>query len=331
MESSYRIGEQRRQKNGLVATIVDYPHSGRITVEFEDGATKVTRYQAFKRGAVGHPDGYAATREGEVLKMTNGLRAKIVNYRGVGDVDIVFEDGSVVRNKTYAAFKNGHIRHPNQFSILHKGEAAVMNNSLLATITEARNSNDIDIQFQDGVTVKGVRYSAFKGGRIRHPGTSKTREERIGEKRFQNCGLEAEIIEYRNTGDIDVRFSNGGIVTSKTYQNFKKGQIGLPKKDRIGETLMMNCGLEAEIISYKSYSNIDVRFSDGVVLKRRYCGRFLIGEVGHPNLRAGKTFHGYKIQGVAFILSGKRKYYYVEDKSGVQSVMSPQQMISSQR
>jgi len=36
------------------------------------------------------------------------------------------------------------------------------------------------------------------------------------------------------------------------------------KIDRLGETRMMNCGMEATIIRYGKYSNIDVRFEDGL-------------------------------------------------------------------
>ena len=41
------------------------------------------------------------------------------------------------------------------------------------------------------------------------------------------------------------------------------------KIDRLGETQMMNCGMEATIIRYGKYSDIDVRFEDGKVVEHK--------------------------------------------------------------
>ena len=46
------------------------------------------------------------------------------------------------------------------------------------------------------------------------------------------------------------------------------------KIDRLGETRMMNCGMEATIIRYGKYSDIDVRFEDGAVVKHKDYGKF---------------------------------------------------------
>ena len=37
------------------------------------------------------------------------------------------------------------------------------------------------------------------------------------------------------------------------------------KTERIGETRVMNCGMEATIIAYRKYIDIDVKFEDGTV------------------------------------------------------------------
>ena len=46
------------------------------------------------------------------------------------------------------------------------------------------------------------------------------------------------------------------------------------KKDRLGETRMMKCGMEATIIRYGGATDIDVRFEDGTVVKNRWYGNF---------------------------------------------------------
>ena len=46
------------------------------------------------------------------------------------------------------------------------------------------------------------------------------------------------------------------------------------KIDRLGETRMMNCGMEATIIRYGKYSDIDVRFEDGAVAEHKAYDQF---------------------------------------------------------
>lgn len=95
--------------------------------------------------------------------------------------------------------------------------------------------------------------------------------DRTGEKRMMNCGLEATIIAYRGTSDIDIEFSDGVIVSNRFYQCFKNGLIRYPIKSRLGEKRMMKCGMEATIIAYRNSHDIDIEFSDG---SRRYGIRY---------------------------------------------------------
>ena len=48
-------------------------------------------------------------RIGEVRRMNNGLKARIIGYRTVHDIDVMFENGGVERNRYYKDFKKGHI------------------------------------------------------------------------------------------------------------------------------------------------------------------------------------------------------------------------------
>ena len=98
--------------------------------------------------------------------------------------------------------------------------------------------------------------------------------DRLGETRMMNCGMEATIIRYENATDIDVHFKDGTVVKNRRYSAFKKGGIVNPNirafvKDRLGETRMMNCGMEATIIRYGGCNDIDVRFEDGAVAKHK--------------------------------------------------------------
>jgi len=100
-----------------------------------------------------------------------------------------------------------------------------------------------------------------------------TKIDRVGETRMMKCGMKATIIRYGGATDIDVRFEDETVVKNRWYRNFKKGEIANPNiktfaEVRLGETRMMNCGMEATIIRYGGATDIDVRFEDGAVAKK---------------------------------------------------------------
>ena len=110
--------------------------------------------------------------------------------------------------------------------------------------------------------------------------------DRTGEKRMMNCGLEATIIRYGGCNDIDIQFEDGQVVYHKQYSSFQKGMIAPPidprKTVHIGEKRMMKCGLEATIIRYGGYMDIDVQFEDGQVVYHSYYSSFKKGTIAPP-------------------------------------------------
>lgn len=116
-----------------------------------------------------------------------------------------------------------------------------------------------------------------------------TKTNRLGETRMMNCGMEATIIRYGNSKDIDVRFEDGVIVEHKRYRAFENGNIANPNfNPRLGETKMMNCGMEATIIRYGGSADIDVRFEDGIVVEHREYREFEKGGIINPNIKASR-------------------------------------------
>lgn len=53
-------------------------------------------------------------------------------------------------------------------------------------------------------------------------------------------------------------------------------------KDRTGEVRTMNNGLEATIIEYRSYDDVDIQFSNGGIARHRRYGKFKVGEIKCP-------------------------------------------------
>ena len=58
------------------------------------------------------------------------------------------------------------------------------------------------------------------------------------------------------------------------------------KIDRVGETRMMNCGMEATIARYENNMDIDVRFEDGTVAKRKAYSAFKKGSIVNQNFNS---------------------------------------------
>ena len=52
-------------------------------------------------------------RIGETRIMNNGQKAIIIKYKKYNDINIKFEDNTIVYHKTYNNFKKGRIRNPN--------------------------------------------------------------------------------------------------------------------------------------------------------------------------------------------------------------------------
>lgn len=104
---------------------------------------------------------------------------------------------------------------------------------------------------------------------------SAIRTDRIHEKAVMHCGMECEIIAYRNRHDIDVKFTDGTTLFNKSYINFQLRTIqnpnidkkymsdGKSKKDeRLHQSIYQNCGYTATIIEYRSAKDIDIEFDD---------------------------------------------------------------------
>ena len=170
-------------------------------------------------------------RTKEERTMNNGMKAVIIAYRNALDIDVQFEDGTIVTNKQYGNFNIGSIRNPNIKNLNIKNlkllknrnnkmkETRVMNNGMKATIIAYRKAIDIDVQFEDGTVVTNTYYSHFLKGNIRNPNLHK------GETNLMKCGQTAIITDYRRPKDIDIQFEDGTEVKHTNYDRFKAGVI----------------------------------------------------------------------------------------------------------
>ena len=105
------------------------------------------------------------------------------------------------------------------------------------------------------------------------------------------------------------------------------------KIDRLGETRMMNCGMEATIIRYGNAMDIDVCFEDGKVVEHKaYCS-FKKGGIAHQSLNlnyGSKDFHGF-ICKQGFKDEDRTLYECICKHCGLEDVLTPQEMIEHEK
>ena len=335
-----RTGEERVMKKGQKAKIVAYRKYHDIDIEFEDGTIlKNKDYNSFKKGEIANPNyNLYESRLGEERLMNNGQKAKIVAYRKYHDIDIEFEDGIIVANKSYSTFKNCEIANPNYNpnSKLKVGEERVMKNGQKAKIVCYRSTRDIDVEFEDETKVEHRSYSNFTNGTISNPNYNPNSKLKVGEEAVMNNGQKAKIVSYRDNSDIDIEFEDGTVVEHRAYYNFKKGKIANPSYNcnRLGEERIMNNGQKAKIIAYINCDNIDIEFEDGTILIHRSYDKFKKGNLANSNLKPNGKVGTFRIIKKVFTKIEEETnevkavlYQCKCEKCGYESLITPQMML----
>lgn len=106
MNKLKRIGKTSIATNGQKMTITDYNGNANLTIEFEDGVVVYNKtYQQFVSGNIKNPNFEKRKYIGLEFTMSNGQLATIIEWNGNRNVDIQFEDGTIVKNKTYQSIR----------------------------------------------------------------------------------------------------------------------------------------------------------------------------------------------------------------------------------
>ena len=278
---SERLGERKISKNGREMKVIVYRNYKDIDIQFEDGTIVQHRdYRSFSEGCIYNPNFYKS-KIGEEIFAPNGHTLKIIDYRNSKDVDVQFEDGTIVQHRDYYSFLTGNIAMP----ILNRvGQTNIAKNGMGIKIIAYRNSHDIDIQFEDGTIVTHKNYNHFLDGYIAYP-----RPDHVGEEVYAKNGMRMTLIAYRNVSDVDIKFEDGTIVEHKYYQNFKEGTILYPIENRIGYERIANNGLKMKIIAYRNSTDLDVEFEDGCIVTNKSFSDFKKGTIGHPSFSVHRS------------------------------------------
>ena len=221
-----RMNNTYMSADGYEFKIIEYINVHDISICFEDGYRKKVYFADIKNLKVKH----GKFRLGEIKMASNGQIMKLISYRNYYDVDVEFEDGTIVYNQSIQGFRLGHIKNPNytyRQSKKHEIQQSYIGKQVLnkdgrnMILIDYRTANDITIEFDNGNKVK-TTFDKFKKGQVYDV------NYRIGEKSYSSQGQIMTIIRYKSSADIDIEFDDGTIREHVKYQMFKKGYIKNP-------------------------------------------------------------------------------------------------------
>ena len=255
---------------------------------------------------------------GETRIMLNGQRATIIVCRSCKDIDVQFEDGTILEHRSYGNFIKGKIKNPNLIASQRIGEERKMTNGQIAKIVRYDSCSDVDLLFEDGTLVKSVFYASFKAGNVKNPNCIH-KKDLIGMRKLMKNGQYATLTEYFSSDNITVVFEDGTKVTEKGLGAFKHGYIHNPnfniKTWRIGEERVMRNGQKAKIVVYRTAKDIDIKFEDGMVVRNKAYSAFLEGTIANPKLYG-------KYKGFDLILSFDDTEYWAWKKDNKEYIYS---------
>ncbi|MEE0930558.1 MAG: hypothetical protein UIM53_06115 [Acutalibacteraceae bacterium] len=179
-------------------------------------------------------DYYRNTRIGEIkYSEKHQQMIKIIEYRNYLDIDVEFmADKLILNHNFYQKFQEDKLPHPTtdvkHIASRRVGEVKKQKNGHVCKIIKYNAFKDITVQFEDGTIREHISYGNFQNGTIGYLAKENPKEQaknRINTSKIMNNGLECTIIAYRNSRDIDVKYSNGMIQYHKTYCDFVDGSL----------------------------------------------------------------------------------------------------------
>ena len=247
------LGMTRTMNCGMKATIIAYRRYDDIDVKFENGTIRRhMKTHHFRVGEIGlNRTGRRTDYIGQTRMMNCGMTATIITYRNNNDIDVQFENGNIRKHMKMISFKSGGIALESFDKIKTKCicMTRTMNCGLKATIINYRNSNDIDVKFENGTISQHKCFNAFLKGQIK--------QSHIGETKTMNCGMKATIIEYRRCDDIDVKFEDGTICKHKRLSNFNRSSIPHPTGVLFNKYRMNGIAFKFHNKTYFYVTNVD--------------------------------------------------------------------------
>jgi len=119
------IGTTNINTQGLTMEVIAYEKATDITVKFENGdIIKNKAYGNFKTGKIEsllYTQQQKDLKIGETVVNISGLKMKLIEYRSNADVDVLFEDGTIIMHRQYKNFQKGIIKNFNTATLCGVG------------------------------------------------------------------------------------------------------------------------------------------------------------------------------------------------------------------
>lgn len=159
-------------------------------------------------------------RIGQTTYNKQDIQMKIIKYNNAHDIDVIFEDGYIYRNKSYKEFHNKSISHPNYYKNLYIGETKTNNQGLLMEIIEYNNAKDINVEFEDGIVIEHCRLSHFYDGNIKNKNFPFLYNRGfLGYGKYKPIIKKEQTIEYKKWTSMFRRcYNKKGLIRQPTYQ-----------------------------------------------------------------------------------------------------------------
>lgn len=222
----------------------------------------------------------------------NGQCMTIVRYNGVNDIDVLFEDNTLVEHCAYKQFVNGEIKNPNipvgtytankRETKNHRiGETCVNTQGLNMEIIGYETAHNVTVKFENGIILCKRNYNHFKNGRIKMPTIFPNGIEIIelayvkDDVWFYIC-KHAEWTENKILAVSEI--CPEPITTSKnrTERRVIYGSL-------LNQEVVASNGMKIKCVADNGSKDITVEFEDGERAYHQRRTAFLEGHIRHPS------------------------------------------------
>lgn len=236
-------------------------------------------------------------RKNQVAKAANGQSMTIVEYRNTNDIDVLFEDSTMVMHTSYKQFLKGEIANPKVPVGSYSHHAKIKKNRINETITNKKNglkmtiiryenAHNIDVKFENGIIVLGKTYANFKTGQIKMTTMfpNGIRLVKFAYRKMDEWYYICEHDDWKEQRILSIREICPEPIA--TNQISEKREVYGSLKDT---TNTATNGMIMTCIEDNGSKDITIRFEDGAIARHQRREAFLKGYIRHPS----KSKHSY--------------------------------------
>lgn len=323
------IGQSFKQKNGYIATVIDYENSKNVTIQFNDEEKTIRtgiRAELVKKGIIGLKPTVLSVKTGERYLQNCGKWLTVIEIKTGHDVTVQFDDGKILYHKYSNDITRGLVRHPD-VSFKSYGEHLVDHlGNVYSTQKEMCEKYNIPLHTYRSRRRKGWK----KKDALETPVCT---HELVVDHLGNTFISKEEMYKHYNIKESCYRerlargWTQEKALTTPTMPQTKKGQA-------IGQTYKQRCGLSLTIIEYKASGDRKsyiAEFDDiNKTRVKNSLDHIKHRSVGHSDLNfhnQTRNFYGFKTFGVPQIMGEDTFYKAVFIETGEEFCMTPYMMM----